>query len=165
MTDRACGQPDDALLADCDVATFRGGGPGGQKRNKTSNAVRLTHRPTGHTGEAGESRSLAENKAAALRRLRLRLAVEERRRAGESATLRRHVRHGRLGCPPGHDDYPLVLAELLDVLAAEGWVVGTAAGRVGISTSGLTGFLLADKLALTKVNAVRQAVGFRPLTA
>ena len=162
---RACGQPEDALLADCDVATFRGGGPGGQKRNKTSNAVRLTHRPTGHAAEAGGSRSLARNKAAALHRLRLRLAVEERRRAGTCPTLRRHVAHNRLDCPPGHADYPLVLAELLDVLAAEGWAVAPAAGRVGVSTSGVVALLLADKQALTKVNAERQAAGHRPLTA
>src|SRR3954467_13483523 len=68
-----------ALLADCRFDAFRGPGPGGQKRNKTSNSIRLTHAPTGTIVIAGESRSQSENKARALRRLKLRLAVQFRR--------------------------------------------------------------------------------------
>ena len=60
---------EDMLLRDCHFETFRGPGPGGQKRNKTSNAVRLVHAPTGITVLAGESRSQAENKLRAVKRL------------------------------------------------------------------------------------------------
>src|SRR5687768_10522322 len=60
---------DDALLAECRWDIYRGSGPGGQKRNKTSNTVRLTHLPTGTQVTAGESRSQAENRMRALRRL------------------------------------------------------------------------------------------------
>src|SRR4051794_1433885 len=69
---------DDALLAQCRWDHFRGSGPGGQKRNKTSNAVRLVHEPTGIAVTATESRSLAENKLWALRRLRIKLAADSR---------------------------------------------------------------------------------------
>src|SRR4051795_1851077 len=69
---------DDALLSDCRFDAFRGPGPGGQKRNKTSNSIRLTHTPTGISVVAGESRSQSENKSRALRRLKLRLAVDVR---------------------------------------------------------------------------------------
>src|SRR3954466_14357694 len=60
----------DQLLAQCHVDTYRASGPGGQKRNKTSSAVRLRHGPTGLIIIAEESRSQHENKARALRRLR-----------------------------------------------------------------------------------------------
>src|SRR4051794_10410436 len=52
---------DDALLSQCRWDAFRGPGPGGQKRNKTSNTMRLTHQPTGVNVVAGESRSQSEN--------------------------------------------------------------------------------------------------------
>ena len=58
------------------MEAFRGPGPGGQKRNKTSNSIRLTHLPTGIHVIAGESRSQAENKMRAIRRLRLKLATD-----------------------------------------------------------------------------------------
>src|SRR4051812_17697278 len=57
------------LLAQCDVDTYRASGPGGQKRNKTSSAVRLRHAPSGIIVIAEESRSQHENKAKALKRL------------------------------------------------------------------------------------------------
>src|SRR5215468_8789351 len=61
---------DPQLLAQCDVDTYRASGPGGQKRNKTSSAVRLRHAPSGLLVIAEESRSQHENKAKALNRLR-----------------------------------------------------------------------------------------------
>ena len=60
---------EDQLLGQCEVDTYRASGPGGQKRNKTSSAVRLRHTPTGLIVIAEESRSQHENKAKALRRL------------------------------------------------------------------------------------------------
>src|SRR5688572_28451772 len=70
---------DDTLRRDCRWEAFRGPGPGGQKRNKTSSAVRVTHGPSGLSALAAESRSQARNRAKALERLRHRLAVELRR--------------------------------------------------------------------------------------
>jgi ribosome-associated protein len=58
-----------ALLHDTDVEVFTGGGPGGQHRNKTQNAVRLRHRPSGVVVTATERRSLEANKKAAFERL------------------------------------------------------------------------------------------------
>lgn len=56
-------------LADCDVQTFRTGGPGGQKQNKTSSGVRVIHRDSGARGECREERSQHLNKRRAFRRM------------------------------------------------------------------------------------------------
>ena len=64
---------DTALLAECEVQTFRAGGPGGQHQNVTDSAVRLRHRPTGLTVTCRAQRSQYLNKMDALRRLRLKL--------------------------------------------------------------------------------------------
>src|SRR5436853_1689649 len=61
---------DAQLLAQCAVDTYRASGPGGQKRNKTSSAVRIRHPPSGLIVIAEESRSQHENRARALKRLR-----------------------------------------------------------------------------------------------
>jgi protein subunit release factor A len=62
-----------SLHAATDVEVFTGGGPGGQHRNKTQNAVRLRHRPSGVVVTATERRSLEANKKAAFERLAARL--------------------------------------------------------------------------------------------
>jgi protein subunit release factor B len=62
-----------ALAADTEVDIFTAGGPGGQHRNKTQNAVRLYHRPSGVTVTATERRSLEANRRAAFERLMARL--------------------------------------------------------------------------------------------
>src|SRR5712692_10682169 len=64
------GLSDPELLKQCAVDTYRASGPGGQKRNKTSSAVRIRHQPSGLSVIAEESRSQHENRARALRRLR-----------------------------------------------------------------------------------------------
>jgi protein subunit release factor B len=56
-------------LKDCRVDYFRAGGPGGQKQNKTSSGVRITHPPSGAVGEARDQRSQLQNKKAAFRRM------------------------------------------------------------------------------------------------
>src|SRR6201987_2700289 len=61
---------DAQLLAQCEVDTYRASGPGGQKRNKTSSAVRIRHLPSGLIVIAEESRSQHENRVRALKRLR-----------------------------------------------------------------------------------------------
>src|SRR5207237_8733237 len=69
---------DAQLLAKCEVDTYRASGPGGQKRNKTSSAVRIRHPPSGLIVIAEESRSQHENRARALRRLRQALYLKIR---------------------------------------------------------------------------------------
>jgi ribosome-associated protein len=67
------------LLQDCDVETFRGPGPGGQHRNKTESAVRMTHRPTGIVRIARDDRSQLRNRRIALERIWRALEARKRK--------------------------------------------------------------------------------------
>jgi protein subunit release factor B len=56
--------------SDLEVQTFRCGGNGGQKQNKTESGVRIRHRDSGAVAESREARTQLENKRIAWRRLR-----------------------------------------------------------------------------------------------
>lgn len=76
--------------ADIEVETMRGSGAGGQHRNKTDSAVRMTHRPTGIVVRCESERSQHENKATALAVLRARIAdAASSAASGERADDRR----------------------------------------------------------------------------
>lgn len=56
-------------MADCDLATFSSGGPGGQNVNRRSTGVRITHRASGAIGKATDERSQLANKRLAFKRM------------------------------------------------------------------------------------------------
>jgi protein subunit release factor B len=68
----------ESLERDCDIDFFIAGGPGGQHRNKTETAVRLTHRPSGIVVTATERRSQSANRDAAYERMAERLTELQR---------------------------------------------------------------------------------------
>jgi protein subunit release factor B len=67
-----------SLEAHTTIEIYTGGGPGGQHRNKTQNAVRLHHAPSGLIVTATERRSLEANRETAFERLIERLRVLNR---------------------------------------------------------------------------------------
>lgn len=161
---------DDALLlAECDVDTYRASGPGGQKRNKTESAVRLRHRPTGLIVIAVESRSQAENKARALRRLRRALAIRLRgpieTEGVPPAVIACIDKRGRLDVGKRDARYLPAVAAVLDVLAACEGSVSDAAKRLEISTGNLSGFLTDDEDVFVEANRLRATFGLKPLRA
>ncbi|MBL9152052.1 MAG: peptide chain release factor-like protein [Verrucomicrobiales bacterium] len=70
-----------------------GSGPGGQKINKTSSCVSLTHRPTGIEIQCQEARSQSANRHLARVRLCDRLEAAELARKAEKARLRAKKRY------------------------------------------------------------------------
>ena len=159
---------EDALLSECRFDFFRGPGPGGQKRNKTSNSVRLTHLPTDITVLAGESRSREENKLRAVRRLKLRLAIELRHaidpRGWEPPPwFAQVVQLGRLAISHRNEHYPRTAALVLDLLDARRGSIGDVAKLLGISTSSVVKFLEEEPQLWTAASAIRKRHGQAPL--
>lgn len=162
------------LLAQCEVDTYRASGPGGQKRNKTSSAVRLRHAPTGIIVIAEESRSQHENKAKALKRLwqalflHLRDVIPEAERTPEAIAL-----HSDLA-PAQAQDARLQLSRksplfwpaagvVLDVLTACEARVAAAAALLSLSTGNLIDFLQTDPKLWQEANRIRAVFGHKPL--
>jgi hypothetical protein len=159
--------PAELLLSQCRWETFRGPGPGGQKRNKTSSSVRIVHPPSGLTAAAGEFRSQQRNKANALQRLRHRMAIELREPIQQPVAipdaLAGFFAGGKLSCPLRAEAYPAVLGIVLDVIEAHGGSVSDSAAALGLSTANLVRFLQRDDELLSKVNQIRAVAGLRSL--
>jgi hypothetical protein len=160
--------PDNAtLLAECDVDTYRASGPGGQKRNKTESAIRLRHRPSGLSVIAEESRSQAENRARALKRLREALALRLRQPLSEEgvpAAIRACIdKRGRLAVGRRDARYLPAAASVLDALVARKGSVADTASRLGITTGNLSAFLTADDALLAEANRIRAGFNLKPL--
>ena len=94
------------------VETMRAGGPGGQHRNVTESAVRLTHLPSGVRVVAADFRSQHRNRASAFERLiekltrlnqvrRPRVATRKSARA-DQRRLDSKIRRGRSKLLRGH---------------------------------------------------------------
>ena len=166
---------DDALVAQCRFERFRVSGPGGQHRNKTDTAVRITHRPTGVVGFASERRSQHQNRAVALARLRRGVALEVRTKLDldmyhPPSALRRILprtvqsetpRRERIG--PKHREFWTGVGPLLDLFDTVHGSTADCASLLGCSSNQLTKLFAAEPHLWTTANAIRERHGLNPL--
>ena len=160
---------DPEMLARCEIDLYRASGPGGQKRNKTSSAVRLRHLPSGLRVIAEESRSQHENKAKALKRLRQALWIEVREPTkpgpltDHPAVQEARDSGGSLWLRPRDPRFLPLAALMLDALEESGARVAETAARFGISTAAYTEILKADENVWKEASRIRMVHGQKPL--
>jgi len=160
---------DDALLAQCAVDHYRSSGPGGQKRNKTSSAVRLRHEPTEISATATEHRSQHVNLVYALRRLREAIALERRGNIdldtySPSNVFRECVSDGgSFRVNPRDPKYPIAVSEILDVFQACQMAVAKTGEYLELSTGQMVKLLRADPKTWKQANQMRASMGLKPL--
>ena len=158
-----------AFIKTCRFDAYMASGHGGQKRNRTYSAVRLTHLPTAIAVIAEESRSQAENKLKALKRLRLAIALRVRRQpSAGSFTIPGEIREyfkpdAPLQINPKNALYPLACATALDALYLAAGKIGAAAQLLSISTGRLNKFLSKDRDLLSAGNELRAHFNLKSL--
>ena len=77
---------------DLDESFILGGGPGGQKTNKTSNVVRLSHGPSGIATRCGETRSRETNRWLARRTIAEAILEREHKRKSAARQAAEKIR-------------------------------------------------------------------------
>ncbi|MBN2641929.1 MAG: peptide chain release factor-like protein [Victivallales bacterium] len=128
---------DEALFKLCRHDFFKAQGNGGQKRNKTSNAIRLVFLPADQlTVSDCSGRSQHDNRKQALMKLRREIAIKIR-----SGTSQLEL---PLEMSVNNRQYPLWTAMMLDRLHRHGFDVKAAAQESGASPSRLLKLIARD---------------------
>ena len=149
--------PEDEFIRFCTLDFFKSSGAGGQHRNKTSSAVRVTHSATGLTAEDCTERSQHRNRSNAIRKLKLIIALQIRQPATPALP--------RMECSVTAPDYPLFVAELFDRLEECGFDHKSCAAKCGISSSALLKKLARDPKIFQEFNRRRELLKLPKLNA
>ena len=143
------------FLKYCLIDFYKARGPGGQKKNKTESAVRLTLKESQISATAAEDRQQSVNRTKAVKRLKLQIAFEER--------LPPEQWSGQLDMNPSNKNYPLFCAILIDHCVEQNWQISSVATHYGLSTGKLIKILATSDTLWQEVNRQRAKLGHKPL--
>ena len=149
--------PEAEFIRFCTLDFFKSSGAGGQHRNKTSSAVRVTHIETGLTAEDCTERSQHRNRSNAIQKLKLLIALNVRQPSGSDLP--------RMECSMSAPDYPLFAAQLFDILEECGYDHKSSAAKCGISSSALLKKLARDPKIFQEFSRRRELLGLPKLNA
>ncbi len=141
---------DDELIQTCEFSTYKATGRGGQKKNKSSSAVRIIHKQTQITVTASKSRCQHTNRKIALKKLRYNIAFTLR--ASETPELT------NMEMSPNNKRFYLWVAFIFDLLYRHHFAVSNCAKELNISTSRLIKLLARDGDVWQEVNKQRQTL-------
>ncbi len=140
--------PDADLLKLCEISAYKGSGPGGQHRNKTNSGIKLKLRV--ESGErrvieaySCDDRSSHVNKQSALKKLRLKIALQIREEPAVQIPFSFPGSNGKIS--PDNDLYPQFIADILDRIHFCKGDLSEAAKMWGLSKSALNKIILQDK--------------------
>ena len=127
---------DAALSAHCRITFTKGSGPGGQKRNKTSSAVKVELPQYQLSASDCTERSQFRNRSNALHKLRMQIALKFRQNPAEPPET--------MECSLSSPHYPLFAARVLDILSEKSFDHQQAAAVCSCSPSALLKKLYRD---------------------
>lgn len=146
---------DEALVKLCEFTPFKSTGRGGQKKNKSSSAVRLIHKPTDIAVTATKARCQHANRKTALKKLRYQIAFDIRSDETPELTT--------IDMSPNNKRFYLWVAFIFDLLHRHHFAVSNCANELGLSTSRLIKMLARDDTVWQHVNDQRKRLGLTPL--
>ncbi|NLB63767.1 MAG: hypothetical protein GX801_06630 [Fibrobacter sp.] len=141
------------LLKHCTVQAHRGGGPGGQKRNKTFSGVRIKYSPFNLEILCNENRSPHINKSLALKRLRLSIAIKVREPIDEEV-MEFPGQKGRISSQ--NLLYAPWIAQVLDYFEHYQGQLKPVAEKWNLSNSALVRIFFSEKQLISEVQKIRQ---------
>ena len=131
---------------------FKRSGNGGQKRNKTSSAVRVTLKEFDISAEDCTERSQKLNRSKALQKLRRKIAMTLRQEVSDEIPQI---------VAPSNDRYPLFLAYLLDLLESVDYSFKECGTRLNLSSSQVEKLLRRDTALWQKVQSSVNSIKLR----
>ena len=145
---------DDELFKQCKCDFFKSTGKGGQKRNKTSSAVRLTHLIAGISASADDYRSQHDNRHLALKRLRFELALRCRCHENLKVDLKISKKNSQ---------YSLLIALLCDIIVNNQLNIKESATILSLSSNQLVKILYKDNKLWQYLQFLREQAGLSRL--